>query len=61
MSAALKKIYRLQTLGFNGALVPGAVERFKEIAQEKADNPPDPRWPTYQSGELGSFRKGLQV
>jgi len=61
MSAALKKIYRLQTLGFNGALVPGAVERFKEIAQEKADNPPDPRWPTYQSGELGSFRKGLQT
>ena len=61
MKAALKKIFRLQTLSFNGALVPGAVVRFQEIAQEKRDNPPDPAWPTYKSGELGSFRRGLQT
>ena len=30
-----------------GALVPGAVERFKEIDAEKLANPPDPAWPTY--------------
>ncbi len=61
MRAALKKIFRLQTLSFNGALVPGALVRFQEIAREKADNPPDPAWPTYKSGELGSFRRGLQT
>ena len=32
-----------------------------EIAQEKKDNPPDPAWPTYAGGQLGSFQKGLQT
>lgn len=62
MAAALKKIHRLEGLGDLGpGLVSGAINRFKEIAQEKEDNPPDPRWPTYRAGELGSFRKGLQT
>lgn len=61
MRAALRKIYRLQTLSFNGGLVPGALVRFQELAKEKKANPPDPKWPTYQPGELGSFREGLQT
>lgn len=61
MKAALKKIHRLEELGIGPGLVPGAVERFQELAQEKKDNPPDPAWPTYQGGQLGSFRKGLQT
>lgn len=62
MKAALKKIYRLEGLGqFGPGLVSGALARFQEIAQEKRDNPVDPAWPTYQGGQLGSFRKGLQT
>jgi protoporphyrinogen/coproporphyrinogen III oxidase len=62
MKAALKKIFRLEGLGSLGpGLVSGAVARFQEIAQEKRDNPPDPAWPTYQGGQLGSFRRGLQT
>jgi len=62
MRAALKKIHRLEGLGnFGPGLVSGALERFAEIAQEKKDNPPDPAWPTYKGGQLGSFRKGLQT
>mmetsp|Transcript_30046 Transcript_30046/g.96966 ORF Transcript_30046/g.96966 Transcript_30046/m.96966 type:complete len:551 (-) Transcript_30046:671-2323(-) len=61
MRSALRKIFRLQTLSFNGGLVPGAFVRFAEIAEEKKANPPDPAWPTYEAGELGSFRKGLQT
>jgi protoporphyrinogen/coproporphyrinogen III oxidase len=62
MAAALKKIHRLEGLGkFGPGLVSGALERFKEIAQEKKDKPVDPAWPTYKGGELGSFRKGLQT
>ena len=62
MRAALGKVFRLQTLSFfNGAIVPGAYVRFQEIAAEAAANPPAPEWPTYKSGELCSFKKGLQV
>ena len=62
MRAALKKIHRLEGLGELGpGLVSGALVRFQEIAQEKKDNPPDPAWPTYKAGELGSFRKGLMT
>lgn len=62
MRAALKKIHRLEGLGKLGpGLVSGALERFKEIDREKRDNPPDPAWPTYKGGQLGSFRKGLQT
>lgn len=62
MRAALKKIHRLEGLGKVGpGLVSGALVRFGEIAQEKKENPPDPAWPTYKGGELGSFRKGLQT
>lgn len=61
MRAALKKIHRLEGLGNLGpGLVSGALVRFQELAQEKRDNPPDPAWPTYKGGQLGSFRKGLQ-
>jgi protoporphyrinogen/coproporphyrinogen III oxidase len=61
MKAALKKIHRLEGLGQLGpGLVSGALVRFQEIAQEKRDNPADPAWPTYQGGQLGSFRRGLQ-
>jgi oxygen-dependent protoporphyrinogen oxidase len=62
MAAALKKIHRLEGLGdFGPGLVSGALVRFQEIAQEKKDNPPDPAWPTYKGGQLGSMRKGLQM
>ena len=62
MKAALKKIHRLEGLGELGpGLVSGALVRFQELAQEKRENPPDPAWPTYQGGQLGSFRKGLQT
>ncbi len=62
MRAALKKIHRLEGLGdFGPGLVSGALTRFQEIAQEKKDNPPDPAWPTYKGGQLGSFQKGLQT
>ena len=62
MRSALKKIHRLEGLGELGpGLVSGALVRFGEIAQEKKDNPPDPAWPTYKGGQLGSFRKGLQT
>ncbi|GKY90627.1 hypothetical protein MPSEU_000036200 [Mayamaea pseudoterrestris] len=60
MKAALKKIHRLEGLGdFGPGLVSGAIARFAEIAEEKKSNPPDPKWPTYQGGQLGSLRKGL--
>jgi len=62
MRAALKKIHRLEGLGSLGpGLVSGALARFEEIDQEKRDNPPDPAWPTYKGGQLGSFLKGLQT
>ena len=62
MRAALKKIHRLEGLGDLGpGLVSGAINRFKEIDDEKKNNPPKPEWPTYKSGELGSFRRGLQT
>lgn len=62
MKAALKKIYRLEGLGdFGPGLVSGAINRLKEISKEKKDNPPNPKWPTYKAGELGSFRRGLQT
>jgi len=62
MRSALKKIHRLEGLGdFGNGLVSGAITRFKEIDREKKDSPPDPNWPTYKSGELGSFLKGLST
>ena len=60
MKAALKKIFRLEGLGSLGpGLVSGAIARFAELADEKKNNPPDPKWPTYSGGQLGSLRKGL--
>jgi oxygen-dependent protoporphyrinogen oxidase len=60
MKAALKKIFRLEGLGdFGPGLVSGAIARFAELADEKKNNPPDPKWPTYKGGQLGSLRKGL--
>jgi oxygen-dependent protoporphyrinogen oxidase len=61
MKSALKKIYRLQQISFNGALVPGGVLRFQEMQREKIESPPEPEWPTFKSGELCSFKKGLQT
>ena len=62
MRAALKKIHRLEGMGSLGpGLVSGGLARMAEIAQEKKDNPPDPAWPTYAGGQLGSFQKGLQT
>jgi len=62
MRAALKKIHRLEGLGdFGPGLVSGAINRFKELAKEKKEHPPDPSWRKYRSGELGSFKKGLQT
>jgi len=60
MRAALKRIHRLEGLGTLGpGLVSGALVRFKELATEKKENPPDPAWPTSKGGQLGSFRRGL--
>ena len=43
MRAALRKIHRLEGLGDLGpGLVSGAINRFKEIDQEKKSNPPKP-------------------
>lgn len=62
MRSALKKIHRLEGLGDLGpGLVSGAINRFKEINEEKAANPPNPKWRTYKGGQLGSFLKGLQT
>jgi protoporphyrinogen/coproporphyrinogen III oxidase len=61
MKAALRKIHRLEELGVGPGLVPGAFVRFQELAAEKRDSPADSAWPTYQGGQLGSFRKGLQT
>lgn len=62
MRSALKKIHRLEGLGQLGpGLVSGALVRFGEIANEKKENPPDPAWPTYKGGQLGSFKKGMQT
>lgn len=36
-----------------------ALVRFKELATEKKDNPPDPAWPTSKGGQLGP-RGGLE-
>eukprot|EP00668_Euglena_longa_P013993 GGOE01017949.1.p1 GENE.GGOE01017949.1~~GGOE01017949.1.p1 ORF type:complete len:587 (-),score=116.42 GGOE01017949.1:219-1979(-) len=62
MRAALKKVHRLEGRGrFGPGLVSGAIQRFKEMAKEKRENPPDPAWPTSKAGQLGSFRRGLQM
>ncbi|GMI40937.1 hypothetical protein TeGR_g11698, partial [Tetraparma gracilis] len=62
MSAGLKKIFRLEGLGELGpGLVSGALVRMREIGDERRENPPDPRWKTYEGGQLMSFKRGLQT
>lgn len=57
MSAALKKIFNLQTLGGTDGIVEGALIR---MGQKKKEEPPfDPDLPTWKRGALGSFRDGL--
>lgn len=57
MSAALGKIFNLQTLGGTDGIVEGALIR---MGQKKREEPPfDPELPTWKTGALGSFRNGL--
>jgi protoporphyrinogen/coproporphyrinogen III oxidase len=61
MQAALKKVYRLEDLGFNRGIVSGALVRLNQIAAEKKANAErDADLPNIPGGSLGTFRRGLQ-
>jgi oxygen-dependent protoporphyrinogen oxidase len=61
MKAALRKVFNLEGLGFNGGFVSGAIVRINQIAAEKRDNAArDSDLPEVPGGSLGTFEDGLQ-
>jgi len=67
MSAALPKINRIERYSYNiewnkfGGLFWGGLARQVELTKERKAAPPDPRWPEFEYGNPGSFRKGLST
>ena len=61
MRSALGKIHRLEGLGAVTGLLPGMLARMDELKSDKAKKPVDPKLPTYEFGQLGSFKKGMQT
>merc|ERR1712178_197586 len=61
MKAALKKVKRLEDLGFTRGILDGAIVRMKQIAEEKkARAEIDADLPEIPGGSLGTFKNGLQ-
>jgi len=67
MRAALPKIARIERYSYNiewnklGAIFYGGLARQVELTKERKADPPDPRWPAFEYGNPGSFRKGLST
>eukprot|EP01039_Chlorochromonas_danica_P007284 gene7284-8061_t len=60
MSQALKKVFRLESLGVTRGVLDGAIVRMKQMAAErKATAERDADLPKVAGGSLGSFRDGL--
>jgi oxygen-dependent protoporphyrinogen oxidase len=65
MKAALSKIARIERISYGlewnkfGAIFYGGLARQVELTKERKADPPDPRWPAFEYGNPGSFRRGL--
>jgi len=67
MRAALPKIARIERYSYDiewnklGAIFYGGLARQVELTKERKADPPDPKWPAFEYGNPGSFRKGLST
>ena len=67
MKAALPKIARIEQISYGlewnkfGAIFYGGLARQVELTKERKAAPPDPRWPEFEYGNPGSFKKGLST
>jgi len=65
MQSALRKIKRIEAysydIGWNkfGAILYGGLKRQVELTKERKASPPDPKWPEFEYGNPGSFKRGL--
>jgi protoporphyrinogen/coproporphyrinogen III oxidase len=67
MKAALPKIARIEEISYSlpwnkfGAIFYGGLARQVELTKERKADPPEERWPEFDYGNPGSFRKGLST
>jgi oxygen-dependent protoporphyrinogen oxidase len=67
MKAALSKIARIERYSYNiswnklGAIFYGGLARQVELTKERKADPPDPKWPEFDYGNPGSFKRGLST
>jgi len=67
MKAALFKIRRIEQYSYDiewnklGAIFYGGLARQVELTKERKAAPPDPRWPDFEYGNPGSFKRGLST